>query len=374
MAVAERPVLRQVDPDAAPLLPRDRGREGGDVARAGAAVHAVVAVVAADDVFVAGAAVDGVDAEPAADFVLVAGAAGEVVVAEVAEDAVGAGAAFDPVVAAAAVDQVVAGAAADDVVAEPAVDLVVARAAPDHVGFFGALDDVVAGGPDDRRAVPVAHRRGAVFGARGGDGEERGEGEAEQEGGGDPSRHGRHSGGARGVVLDWGRPRYRHWLAWAGWRPSTETDGRDPRQPGGRGVDGARLDHLGAVRGGAGDDALRAGRLGGRGLPPGDLRGADPARRRPPRRGQAAARRPARHRPLRHHPGGDERLLLRGDRAAAARHRGHLRVRRAAGGGDLRLAPAARPDLGGARGARHRPAVRGLAAAPRSTSSARCWR
>jgi hypothetical protein len=201
VAVAESLVIRQRDPDAAAFLPRDRGREGGDVARAGTPVHAVVAVVAADDVFVAGAAVDGVDAEPAADFVLVSRSAGEVVVAEVAEDAVGTGAAFDPVVAAAAVDQVVAGAAADDVVAEPAVDLVVARPAPDHVGLFGALDDVVAGGADDRRAVPVAHRRGAVFGARSGDREERGEREPEQEGGGDPSRHGRHSGGAGGVVL-----------------------------------------------------------------------------------------------------------------------------------------------------------------------------
>src|ERR1700761_8009677 len=89
VAVAERLVLRQRDPDAAPLLPRDRGREGGDVVGAGAAVHAVVAVVAADDVFVAGAAVDGVDAEPAADLVLVAGAAAEVVGAAGAEGAGG---------------------------------------------------------------------------------------------------------------------------------------------------------------------------------------------------------------------------------------------------------------------------------------------
>ncbi len=33
-----------------------------------------------------------------------------------------------------------------------------------------------------------------------------------------------------------------------------------------------------------------------------------------------------------------------------------------------------RPGLGGARGARHRPAVAGTSAAPRSTSSAPCWR
>ena len=68
----------QRDLDAAALAGADVGREGGDVAAAGAAVHAVVAVVAVDEVEVAGAAVDGVDAEAAGDLVVVAGAAEDV--------------------------------------------------------------------------------------------------------------------------------------------------------------------------------------------------------------------------------------------------------------------------------------------------------
>ncbi len=77
---AEEPVVAvAVAPCGPPARPRRRppprrpvpdvGREGGDVAAARAAVHAVVAVVAVDEVVVAGTAVERVDAEAAADLV-----------------------------------------------------------------------------------------------------------------------------------------------------------------------------------------------------------------------------------------------------------------------------------------------------------------
>ena len=107
VAVAAGVVFGQRDLDAAVLAGADVGREGGDVADARAAVHAVVAVVAVDQVVVAGAAAQGVDAEAAGDLVVVAGAAEDGVVAEVADHPVAvAGAAVEDVVAAAAVDQV----------------------------------------------------------------------------------------------------------------------------------------------------------------------------------------------------------------------------------------------------------------------------
>ena len=85
VAVAARFVLGERDLDAAAPAGADVGREGGDVAAAGAAVHAVVAVVAVDEVEVAGAAADRVDAEAARRLVAGAGAADDVVVAEVAD-------------------------------------------------------------------------------------------------------------------------------------------------------------------------------------------------------------------------------------------------------------------------------------------------
>ncbi len=160
VAVAVGAVLGQRGPDAGAVGGGDVGREGGDVALAGAAGHAVPAVVAVDQVFVAGTAVDDVDAEVAGDLVVVAGAAHHLVVAEVADHpVVVAGAAVDLVVAAAAVDHVGAGPAADQVVAEAAEDRVVALAAPDHVAPGGAVDHVVAVGADDLRLAPVADRR-----------------------------------------------------------------------------------------------------------------------------------------------------------------------------------------------------------------------
>ncbi len=184
VAVAAGFVLAQRGPDAGALAARHRGREGGDVVLPRPARHAVVAVVAVDEVVVAGPAVDGVDAEAAGDVVVVPRPAAHLVVAEVAEDAVGAGPAEHFVVAAAAVDHVVAGAAADEVVAEAGVDRVVPRAAPDHVAPRRPVQDVVAGGADDRRDAPVAavhfFARGAGPGGDRVGGDQREDGHGEQ--------------------------------------------------------------------------------------------------------------------------------------------------------------------------------------------------
>ena len=63
--------------------------------RSPAAVHAVVAVVAVDEVEVSGAAVEVVDAEVARHLVVVTGAAHHLVVAEVADDLIGPGTTVD---------------------------------------------------------------------------------------------------------------------------------------------------------------------------------------------------------------------------------------------------------------------------------------
>ncbi len=160
MSVAVGAVGLERRPDAAvaPAAAHGSG-ERCDVAPAGPAVHAVVAVVAVDDVFVAGATADGVDTEAAADFVAVAWPAKHLVVAKVAEDPVGAGTTVDPVVAPATVNDIISGAAADDVVAKIAVDRVVAGATPDHLAVRGAVQTVIAGRTDDGRPVTVTHRR-----------------------------------------------------------------------------------------------------------------------------------------------------------------------------------------------------------------------
>ena len=136
VAVAVGAVLAQRDPDAAALAARPRGREGGDIPLAGAARHAVVAVVAVNEIFAPGPAVDDVDPEVTGHLVAGAGPAEDLVVAEVAAHLVlVAGAAVDFVVAAAAVHLIRPKAAADQVVAEAAEDHVVAFPAPDHVAF-----------------------------------------------------------------------------------------------------------------------------------------------------------------------------------------------------------------------------------------------
>ena len=150
----------QRGPDAAALAAGARGREGGDVAVAGAAGHAVVAVVAVDEVFVAGAAVDDVDAEVAGDLVAVARPAEDLVVAEVAVDLVarrrrrrrprrcrgrrGSGRSPGP-------PQI------RSLPRLPKID-VVALAAPDHVALRRPADHVVAVGADDLRLPAVAAR------------------------------------------------------------------------------------------------------------------------------------------------------------------------------------------------------------------------
>ena len=159
MAVAAGEVFAQRHVDAAAPPGRDVGRERDDVAAAGAAVHAVVPVVAVDEVEAAAAAVDGVDAEAARHLVVLARAAEERVVAEVPDHpVVAAGAAVGEVVAAAAVDQVGAGPAAEQVVAEAAEDHVISPAAPDHVPPGCAVQLVGAVGADDAGVPPVAAR------------------------------------------------------------------------------------------------------------------------------------------------------------------------------------------------------------------------
>src|SRR5207342_438758 len=122
VTVAARSVAGKARLDPPALGPGgDVGGEGGDVVRPGPAVHAVVSVVAVDEIAVAGAAADRVDAEAAGDLVVVARPADQLVVAEVADHPIaGAGAAVGEVVAAAAVDQVRARPAAEHVVAEAA--------------------------------------------------------------------------------------------------------------------------------------------------------------------------------------------------------------------------------------------------------------
>ena len=143
-----------------------------------AAVHAVVAVVAVDEVEVARATVDRVDAEAAGDLVVVAAAAHQLVVAEVADHAVAiAGAAVGDVVAAATVDQVGSRPAAEQVVAEAAEDRVVAAAAPDHVAFGRAAQHVVPVGADDLRPPPVAARFFDFFSRRHGRSQRKGRAE-----------------------------------------------------------------------------------------------------------------------------------------------------------------------------------------------------
>ena len=131
---------------------------------------------------------------------------------------------------------------------------------------------------------------------------------------------------------------------------SESGDGEDRGgQPGGRregarrGAPRPRLDRLGPVRLGAGDDAssTRSGR--GRGLPALGLRGAGAAGAG--RAGGCCGRAGAGPRDvvlLRRRPGRRQPLLLRGAGPAAAGDRGHARVRRPARGRDLRLAAAAR--------------------------------
>ena len=159
VTVAARFVLSQRHPDTATAPGRDVGGERGDVIPAGAAVHAVVAVVAVDEVEAARAAAEDVDAETAGHLVELAGAAGQHVVAEVADHPVAvAGPTVDGVVAAAAVEEVGARAAAEKVVAEAADDLVIAEAPPDHVALGGPVQHVVAVGADDLRLAPLAAR------------------------------------------------------------------------------------------------------------------------------------------------------------------------------------------------------------------------
>ena len=168
MAVAARLVGRQRSPDAVALAAGDLGREGGDVVGAGAAVHAVVAVVAVDEIEFAGAAVEGVDAEAAGHLVGGAGPPHDLVVAEVADDAVRPGAAIGRVVAPPAVNQVIAGAAAEQVVAETAKYFVVPPTAPDHVAPGRPPQHVRSFRPDDLRPPAMTARHVFAFGRRSG--------------------------------------------------------------------------------------------------------------------------------------------------------------------------------------------------------------
>ena len=168
----------QRGPDAAALAAGARGREGGDVALAGAAGHAVVAVVAVDEVFVAGAAVDDVDAEVAGDLVVVARRrrgpcrrrGRRYLVASPAPPSTSSLPRPPWIWSAPGPPQI------RSLPRLPKID-VVAVAAPDHVALRRPADHVVAVGADDLRLPPVAARRllRAFVGRRSGAHRERGE-------------------------------------------------------------------------------------------------------------------------------------------------------------------------------------------------------